>query len=651
MLKEKANNFITPKNVYKTGNKPNKKKYLIITGICLGFFIALFLVLFLIYKNPAQKVYSESMAGKDTFFAAQEQLLAQDFEWAGNTLEEAIEHFESANQEFQKFKWLKNIPWLSTQISALDKLLLAGISTGKSIQTINDLALEIITPIQKDDEISLNSLSEEETELLLKNVYNAKSELEKAKQSIDEAVEYINKIPRKGLIKKIKEVTTPLQEKVPELQSAIDRAISASQIIPSIAGYPAQKTYLFLLQNNTEMRPTGGFIGTYGILKVKNGDITYFKTDNSYNLDEPTQTWLNIEPPWPLTRYNNVHQWFFRDSNWSPDFPTAAQKAEWFYHQENGPEKNIDGVIAVTPTFIQSLLTLTGDIQVNGLTFNSENLIEILQYQVDEGYLRQDMEESDRKEIIGVLSKNILDQVLDLPKSKWSDLWQVFNQDITEKHILIYLKDAYVQNLIIKENWGGQIRNVEHDYLAVIDANLASLKSDPGVKRIITYTLNRDSDNFIADVIIKYKNEGTITWKTTRYRTYTRLYVPKGSVLLKSSGSMVDCKLSDKGSVETTEDLNKTVFGAFICIEPGEEKSLSFKYKLPNSIAEQFENDKYQLLVQKQPGTASHDLNINLRLKNKPHQITGIDDVDFSSNNDIVINSELSRDRELIIDF
>jgi len=651
MSEEKANNFITPKNVYKTDNKRDKKKYLIIIGICLGFFIALFLVLFFIYKNPAQKVYSESMAGKDAFFAAQEQLLAQDFEWAGNTLEQAIEHFESANQEFQKFKWLKNIPWLGTQISALDKLLLAGISTGKSIETINDLALEIITPIRKDDEISLNSLSEEETELLLKNVYDAKPELEKAKQSIDEAVEYIDNIPKKGLIKKIKEVTTPLQEKVPELQSAIDQAISASQIIPSIAGYPAQKTYLFLLQNNTEMRPTGGFIGTYGILKVKNGDITYFKTDNSYNLDEPTQTWLNIEPPWPLTRYNNVHQWFFRDSNWSPDFPTTAEKAEWFYHQENGSEKNIDGVIAVTPTFIQSLLALTGDIRVNGLTFNSENLIEILQYQVDEGFLRQGMEESDRKEIIGVLSKNILDQVLDLPKSKWSDLWQVFNRDITEKHILIFLKDDYVQNLIIKENWGGQIKNVEHDYLAIIDANLASLKSDPGVKRTITYTLNRDSENFIADVIIKYKNVGTITWKTTRYRTYTRLYVPKGSILLKSSGSMVDCKLSDEGSVETAEELNKTVFGTFICIEPGEEKSLTFKYKLPNSIAEQFKNDKYQLLVQKQPGTASHDLNINLKLKNKPHEITGIDDIDFSSNNDIVINSELSRDRELIIDF
>ena len=58
--------------------------------------------------------------------------------------------------------------------------------------------------------------------------------------------------------------------------------------------------------------------------------------------------------------------------------------------------------------------------------------MDVLQYQVDEGYLRQGLEETERKEIIGVLSKKLLDLVLDLPKSRWPDLWEVFAQDIDE---------------------------------------------------------------------------------------------------------------------------------------------------------------------------------------------------------------------------
>jgi len=607
--------------------------------------------LIFIYKQPAQNIYAQGLAGKDSFLKAQDQLVNQQFEDAKESLEKAVSHFEIAQDEIKKLRWLKIVPWLDNQLAAVDNLLVAGINTGQSLQKMNNLTIKIITSFQKEEDISLANLSREETRQLLENIYLAKPVLEESKTSIDKAVEHINKIPQKGLLKNIKEATEPLKEKVPQLQKGIDQAISASQIIPFIAGYPDQKTYLFLLQNNTEMRPTGGFIGTYGILKVQDGDIKYFKTDNSYNLDKAAEGWLNVEPPWPLTRYNKVFKWFLRDSNWSPDFPTSAQKAEWFYHQEKGLEKNIDGVIAVTPTFIQSLLALTGEITVNGLTFNQDNLVDTLQYQVEQGFLRQGLAESERKEIIGVLSKKLLDNILALPTSNWPDLWQIFTQNVAQKHILIYIEDNNTQNFILKENWGGAIKDVNHDYLAIIDANLASLKSDPGVERTIEYTIQQDNNNFIADLKITYKNKGSITWKTTRYRTYTRVYVPYGSKLLKSEGAMVDCKLTEEGSVDTTEELNKTVFGTFICIEPDEEKSLFFKYKLPDNITTLFKRGSYHLLWQKQPGTANYPFSINIKLNKKMQSIQSIDKVSVNSNNEISIAADLSLDREITVNY
>lgn len=645
MLKKKSIKQLFSIKKSSKKKKTKTKRYITIASIIVGSILVLCTVLFFIYKEPATLAYEYGIQGRDKFLTAQEQLLNQEFTEAHNSLENAIDSFELASTEFNKFKWLRILPFIGSQVSAVNNLLEAGIVTGESIKKINDLVIGIVIPLQQKDEISLSTLTEEQTEQLLRSIHEAKLELEESKALIDDAVVFINKIPNTGLISKLQDAVSPLKENIPPIQSAIDQAISASQIIPSIAGYPEEKTYLFLLQNNTELRPTGGFIGTYGILKVENGDITQFATDNTYNLDKPAEAWLSEEPPWPLTRYNAVFEWFFRDSNWSPDFPTAAEKAEWFYHKERGPEKDIDGIIAVTPTFIQSLLTLTGEISVNGLTFTEENLIETLQYQVEQGFLRQGLEESERKEIIGVLSKKILDTVLDLPKNRWPDLWEVFSKDVTEKQIFIYSKDSYVQNFILKENWGGAIRNVEHDSLAIIDANLASLKTDPAVERSINYLIRRDRNNTIADLVITYSNVGSITWKTTRYRTYVRIYVPEGSTLLTSSGSMVDCKLSEEGSVDVTNELDKTVFGTFICIEPDEEKTLSFKYKLPNTIGEQIANGSYSLLVQKQGGAAHYPLTLDLQLDKQPTEILGIDSESITMDNGILITTELSEDR------
>lgn len=649
-MKKIKNNFINSGNINR--KKTNKKrKVVIIPLICLTSLVVISVIIYLIYYKPAKNIYTEAIQGKDLFLKAQDQIINQEFDEANNSIVNALKNFNQVKTDFKKFKWLEFVPFLGKQLSAIDNLIETGVYTGEAINKIVIKANDIITPIKKNPDLNLSQLSEEQTRELLEKIYYAKPDLENAKESIDSAAEYINKINEKGLLKKIKNLVAPLKEKVPQLQIAVNKAISLSQIIPPIVGYPEEKTYLFLLQNNSEIRPTGGFIGTYGILKIKDGNITYFKTDNIYNLDTPAEEYLNVEPPWPLTRYNKVFKWLMRDSNWSPDYPTTAQKAEWFYHQERGPEKKIDGVIAVTPTFIESLLDLTGEIKVNDFTFNSNNLVDILQFQVEKGFYRQGLPESERKEVIGSLSKVILNELLSLPKNKWPELWKIINKDISEKQILIYLKDDNIQNLVLENNWGGEVKSYDGDYLLIVDANLASLKSDRKVVRKINYTLSQENDNLFAEISINYDNQNILTDFTTRYRTYTRIYVPKGSELIQSEGAMIDCKISEKGDVNQEEELNKTVFGAFICIEPQEHKSLTFKYQLPEYIQKQIKNGQYKLFVQKQPGTTGHELSVNLNFNKKWTWITPFDKIVKKEDNKIQFLTDLMNDREFDINF
>jgi hypothetical protein len=61
----------------------------------------------------------------------------------------------------------------------------------------------------------------------------------------------------------------------------------AQHLLPDISinlSKPSPK-YLILFQNNLELRPAGGYIGNFGILKVKNGQIVSLETHDTNIFD------------------------------------------------------------------------------------------------------------------------------------------------------------------------------------------------------------------------------------------------------------------------------------------------------------------------------------------------------------------------------
>jgi len=147
---------------------------------------------------------------------------------------------------------------------------------------------------------------------------------------------------------------------------------------------------------------------------------------------------------------------------------------------------------------------------------------------------------------------------------------------------------------------------------------------------------------------LKYENTGKLTWKTTRYRTYTRIYVPLGSKLISSEGAMVECNSKKTGQVETFTELDHTVFGVFTCTEMGATKELKLKYQLSPRIAAQLEQGDYNLLVQKQPGTLATNFNVKVDLGGKPTSSVSLDKSakirqnSFTDTTNLEINREYS---------
>ncbi|MDP3971188.1 MAG: DUF4012 domain-containing protein [bacterium] len=604
--------------------------------------------------SQGKVLYEEAIAGKDDFVAAQQNLTDQNFKVAINDLSSAQEHLVLAQEASDNLFWMKWVPGVSTQFKAVDNLLVGGIKIAGALVEISYVADDIFSVVESE-EVTVSSITQKERKQILQTIEDSPDRLQSAQDDLAEALIAMESIPTEGVISILDVAIIPLREKLPLVEQIVDKALPFLDIAPTILGYPDEKTYLFILQNNTELRPTGGFIGTYGILILKNADIQEFKTDNIYNLDVPVKDELFVTPPEPFHTYLGSTQWFMRDANWDPDFPTTAKKVEEFYHLENGPVENLDGVISVTPKLIEQMLMVTGPITVEGEEYTEENLTEKLQYQVEIGYRQEGATDSERKAVIGTLASELMSKMMNLPKSQWRDLWSMLMDNLDEKHVMIYSKDSKAQKLIEELDWAGSIEEHEGDYVMVIDANLAALKTDRVMTKNIDYAVSQQGEDVIVDMALRYYNDGVFDFFTTRYRTYTRIYVPTGSELIETNGFLTTDRFLGgqpvAAKVTQDEEKNKTIFEGFISVEPKTEEVVTLKYKLPRNIVDAINDNKYGLFMQKQPGTDNVSFNFSFDVGKKIDVYKPIDEIEQIGNNELHFSSQLNTDKEINIDF
>ncbi|MBT7007533.1 DUF4012 domain-containing protein [Candidatus Falkowbacteria bacterium] len=486
-----------------------------------------------------------------------------------------------------------------------------GEDAATALQDLSTVGVEAYKILGSSD-VTFSNLDLETKQGLLALVNDSLNKFEDLQVSLAEVDEKLVAINRRNPFFVYDEILTPLQQQLPELKRTIDNSMLGIRLLPALSGFPEEQTYLILLQNNREMRPSGGFIGAYGILKVKDAEVKELFIDNSYNLDKLVKDTLKIEAPAPIQEYMKQEHWFLRDSNWSPDFPTSAQKAIEFYNLEGGTEK-IDGVIGLTPTLIEALVKKTGAISVQNLIFDYKDLWEKLEYEVEYGYKNRGIEESDRKDVIGELAKVLIEKLYKYPLDQWPDLLGVIDNQLDERQLLFYFNDNDFQQIAVENDWSGHVSDFENDYIQLVDANLAALKTDSVMERTLTYKLDQTSDELIAQSCVNYQNTGNFGWATTRYRTYSRLYVSAGSELIA-----VTVGHNQESKVDTYNEFGKTAFGLFLEVEPQSSKQVCWNYKLPERMNEKLYGDgEYKLLFQKQSGIPKINLQLDFNFDSK----------------------------------
>jgi len=572
-------------------------------------------------------IYSKSLAGKGYLEKAVVEIKNNNFVTAISYAGEARADFKIALDKLQNIEGnfiVKKVSSLQSQAEDVRYLLQTADTLSQSLWQGATIAKKIndITSGRTGNNFSEFTVAEKTA--ILKLIYESAPELNGIKANINLALMDLKNIKGEGIVSLFMDKISIARDQLGAGSDLIDKALIVSQILPTLAGYPTPVNYLLLLQNNSELRPTGGFLGTVGVMQMSVGDIVKFTTNDSYHLDMPAslEKKFKVEPPLPLKKYLGVTNWFLRDSNWSPDWPTSAKKIEWFYRTEAQYNKvpeisqvpKFNGVIAITPNLIVDLLELVGPISVRGQEYNKNNFVDLLQYEVEMNYYKEGISQWDRKKIIGEIIKELKIKLLNLPTSRYLDLIGILNKNVKSKDVLVYLMDDGARNLVKSLGWEGEIKTPSSDYLMVVDANLAAYKTDRVMDKTVKYEITEKDDGIYAHLRINYTHNGTFDWKTTRYRNYVRVYVPLGATLIKASGM-------SEGKAETGMEeffytgATKTYFAGFISVEPGHDGFLDLEYKLPDKIKTDVNAGNYSFYGQRQPGNNIKELKVDVNFK------------------------------------
>jgi hypothetical protein len=400
------------------------------------------------------------------------------------------------------------------------------------------------------------------------------------------------------------------------LRQRLPQAITTLEdgtVLLDLLGARGTRRYLLVSQNPDELRATGGFIGSAGVVEISGGNIRLVEYGSSRRYDTPLDR--RAVPPAEFQDYLGSNSWNLAAANWWVSFPDVARQLAYFYSLSR-PRQPVDGVIALDQFGLEQLLAVLGPVQVPeyGETVASSEVESKLDRYVHAGGASN---ESGRKQFTAALSEAVLQAVLDAPRGKLPGLAKAVRASLDQQHLLVWVPDAEAARLLARKHWDDGLLTATSDSLLLVDTDVVGSKQSQAVTRDASYALNLTKPATpTASLTITYTNGSGPDQRpdisfVPQYRTFVRAVVPSGAQLLSTAGFA--------GAVSADQECGRRVFGGEVAIPQGSSVQVSLQYQLPPSVSA----DGYDLVIQQQPGVPPGTLAVAIQTPDGP--VTRVD--------------------------
>jgi hypothetical protein len=221
-----------------------------------------------------------------------------------------------------------------------------------------------------------------------------------------------------------------LQSKIDDAATAMGVADRALQVMPQMVGADGPRHYLLVMQNNAEIRATGGLPGAVALLTANHGKLTMVREVSGASFGEAPAPVLPLQPAEEKLFGENLGRYVL-DANLTPDFARSADlwKARW----EQTQPQQVDGVISLDTVSLSYLLKALGPVTVDGVRLTSDNVVDELLSKV---YDRLP-DPADQDVFFGRVAKAVFGKVSSFSGSK-QQLLQALRQSADERRILVH---------------------------------------------------------------------------------------------------------------------------------------------------------------------------------------------------------------------
>lgn len=444
-----------------------------------------------------------------------------------------------------------------------------------------------------------------------------------------------------GLVKQLSyQLTQVNRNNVPgQFLSLFDATKNLSSIgaavadeLPQVLGVTGDRSYLVLFQNNMELRPGGGFIGSYGIVTLHLGAIKSFSIHNVYDADGQLKG--HVEPPFPIRRYIPIVHLFLRDSNFDPDFTVDAKTAAFLLSQETG--ERVNGVVGVDLYALRGLLTSMESVYIPTYqqTATATNFFTLLEQHAEKQAFPGSVQ---KQEFLTAFFHALMAKLASQKGTLAPQLIQQAASAIARKDIMVAFSDPLLQLPFSMAQVSGSLidnrvsgKGGFADFLGVVEANL-------GVNKVNAFVTRTLSQHVVVDSTGDASEEATLTltnasdgsWPGGAYKDYVRFIVPKGAALqdirinnvsqhiVKAVTNPTSYEangfIPPKGlEVDTTYEEGKTLYGFLVGVPEKSSLRITVVYSIPHAFI--LGQSSYNVLVWKQPGVASYPYTLHITI-------------------------------------
>jgi hypothetical protein len=410
--------------------------------------------------------------------------------------------------------------------------------------------------------------------------------LERATQALDRAQIRVDGLPGWLVAPPVRRAQRSFLSELEETHRSTATARDVAQMLPAMLGADGPRSYFLAIQNNAELRATGGLVGAFGIVEARNGRISLVSVGSNRQLPSLARPAIDIGESFErrYARFQPAREW--RNTNVTPDFPTVNAMYAAMYREATS--ERIDGTIAIDPVALSYILKVTGPARLSsGQVVSAANVVALTERDV---YARIP-DPDDQDKFFELLARSVYER-LTSGSGDTQQLVKALSRAVGEGRLLVASSLAEEQRVLSASPIGGAIPVVAGPYLHVTINNAAGGKLDYYLRRRVDYTLAEEADGQgKAEVTVTLRNtapkRGLPAYVTQRLDAkgkrippgQNRIYV---SVFAGIGAGLESATLGGKPvSLESDVERGHAVFSTYLEMKPGATYELALRIVEP----------------------------------------------------------------------